>query len=470
MSLRPNTVITISQQANDVYPSGRDKVFTLDFCNAVEINSSWTNLTDTAKIKIPRNIYVDDGTENFFNIGSDPNRSGKNIYGGDSSSPLFMRGDKIEISLGYFYDNMDGTPETLLMDTDSIERGAIGSKVVTPGQPTFIGYISKIKNHIPIEIECEDQMWKLKQIRCPNKIFKGSQYTVQQMIAELLNGDKHNFSSPYKIVDGTDQSIKTNIGDFRVQNETVAQVLDRLKKDGGIYSFFRGENEIRVSGIVYYPQDRNEEIFNFQDQQNPGEGIIISDQLEYTRKEDLNIAIKAHAEFLSRDEGGDANLDNSPKTKRLRIEIMVGKIDNSHFGKFTKTEEESFKGEVHTLPIPIPSSIGFVPDNISDNQQAIALKKNVEKYMTQKAIEYLTKLYYTGFRGSVLTFGQPVIRHGDAMVLQNKVLPEQDGKYLIKQVTTTQGMQGYRQKAMLHLRIDKGFTIDQLNSGVLGVV
>lgn len=434
--MRPNTLITITQQPNDVYPSGRDKIYILDFVISGEINTSWQNLTDTAKIKIPRNAYVEDGAGNTFNLGSSTTgRPGPNIYGSTTTPPVVMRGDKIEIELGYFYDNMDGTAETLIMEH------------------VFSGYITKIKNKAPIELQCEDEMWKLKQIKCPNKFFPGSKYTVQKMLTELLDGK-------YKVVDGVNGNIQTNIGDFRTQNETVAQVLERLRNDGGLYSFFRltkqidGNyiNELRCSGIAYYPQDRNTEIFNFQNG-NPGEGIIISDQLEYTRKEDLSIAVKAHATFLA--DGSGTNNDGSPKTKRKRVEVMVGKN-----GIIRKEDEKTFHGDIITIPVLIPNKIETL--NLSDAQ----IKITEEQYVAQKALEYLPKYYYTGFRGGFITFGQPMVRHGDAAQLINKVITEQSGTYLIKQVITTFGTSGLRQKPLLHLRIDQGYTVQQINAGL----
>lgn len=401
MSLRQNTLIEITQMPNDVYPSGRNNVFTLDFVEYGEVVSTWQNQTDTAKLRLPRNIYVTDRQGNLYNW------NGKNIYGSDGDfPPIVMRGDKIKISVGYFYDNMNGGDETLIMND------------------RFVGYIARIKNRVPFEIECEDEMWKLKQIKAPNKLFRGSEYTVQKMIEELLKG------TGIKVVDGVNGSIQTSIGDFRTQNETVAQVLDRLRKEGNLYCYFRNE-ELRCSGIVYYPQDRNEVVFEFQEN-------IISDSLEYTRKEDISVAVKAHAEFI--ENGTGLNNDNTRKTQRKRLEVMVSKD-----GVLTKSAADNFQGDIISIPV---------------------IGATTEEYLIKKAKEYLPKFYYTGFKGSLVTFLQPFVRHGDAAIIRDKVLPERNGTYLIKQVTTTFGLSGGRQTIQLHLRIDQGYTQDQLNAGL----
>jgi len=59
------------------------------------------------------------------------------------------------------------------------------------------------------------------------------------------------------------------------------------------------------------------------------------------------------------------------------------------------------------------------------------------------------RLRYTGYRGSFTTFGKPDIRHGDIVNLSDPIFPERSGKYLVKRVRTTFGMNGYRQEVEL---------------------
>lgn len=404
MALRPYILVSIRQQSNSADPD-RNLAFDFNFVNSGKIENSWQNLTDTAKIKIPRNIYVDDGTGKPFAFGSDPNRVGKNIYGSTENSPLFMRGDRISIILGYFYDNMNGTEE--LVSTE-----------------VFDGYITNIKNRVPIELECEDEMWKLKQIKTASKVWRASEYNVQTMLAEMLEGTN------IVVKGGPTGKETTSIGDFRTGGESVAEVLQRLKDDGGLYSYFRGQ-ELRTGGIVYYPFDRNDEVFRFQEN-------IITDKLEYTRKEDINVALKASAEFI--EAGLGTNKDGTAKTKRKRLTVTVDQN-----GVLTDIAADAFDGNLISIPI-----LGV---------------KTIEE-LTRRAIELLPKFYYTGFRGGFLTMGQPYVRHGDGAIIEDNMLPERNGTYLIKQVVTTFGIGGMRQKVLLHLKINEGFTEDQLNEGL----
>jgi|SRR6185369_2533937 len=403
MSFRDYTFITVQQQANSATPNRVLNTVEFDFVNHGENVNSWQNLSDTAKLRLPHNIYAVTDKGQPYDIGANPNTSGATIY--DGNNPIFMRGDKITIDLGLFMDNMNGT--------EYLEK-----------QTRFTGYITKIKPRVPIEIECEDEMWILKQIRVPDKVWKDSQYTVQSMLTEMLQG------TGITVVDGNSGTIKTNIGDFKTRNETVAQVLERLKKDGSIYSYMRN-GELRCSGLVYYPQDRVENVFRFQEN-------ITSDNLEYTRKEDISLAIRAYSEFQS--VLSEKNLDGTAKTKRTRLEVTIDKT-----GQLDDAAAKAFVGDMITLPI---------------------LGCKTKEELLQRALAAFPKFYYTGYRGSFTTFGLPFVKHGDAVIIEDNVFPERNGTYLVKQVTTTFGLSGLRQNILVHLRIDQGYTTSQLNAPI----
>jgi hypothetical protein len=375
---------TIIQQPNKDFPS-RAKSFIFDFVTSGQVSSTWQNLTDTAKLTFPKNIYFKDETGNNYTW------QGKNVIGGNSTPPLIMRGDKITIEWGYYYNKDENY--NYLTQTNVI----------------FEGYISKVVNRIPIEIEAEDNMWKLKQIAAPNKVYPASQFSLQTMLNDMLSGTGFTVKT----------STVTGIGDFRPQNETVAQVLDRLQRDYRIESYFRG-NELRCSGIVYYP-DFIEKTFQFQ--QN-----IISDELEYRRLDDINIGIKAYS-INEAVVGG--------KKKKQRIEAFI-----TNKGE---TNEAGFEGEKRTVPF-----IG-----ISSKDELI-----------KAATPMLNRFYYEGFYGSFDSFGFPFVRHGDHAILRDPVLPERNGTYKIKAVTYDFGVEtAYRQKIEVDMRVD-GLTTAQLQAGL----
>lgn len=399
--LRLISKITITQQP-DKYYTERNKTYILNFVNEVEINSSWQILTDTCKIILPKKAYVKD------EYGKRVSWFGKSTIGTDEP-PLIQRGDKIRVELGYNYPTIE-KPE-------NIETNIC-----------FDGYISNINPKMPIELECEDRMWQLKQIKVPNKVYSNKEYSVQSMLQEMLNSNKETLD--ISLVTGSliGQKIETNIGDeFRTQDDTIGSVLSRLRKEANLNSYFRNvargdgtyKSELRCSGIVYYPSDREKKVFVFQKN-------IISDDLEYKKIEDIKIGAKCYS--INKVELTDTNKNGTNKTKQKRLETFVGDKD----------------GEIRTL-------------YFWDIKTEAELKELGERE--------LRKFFYTGFSGKFETFGLPKVKHGDEVVIEDTVLPERNGSYLVKGVRTTFGQGGFRQEIELHLKLSV-FSTEQINNGL----
>lgn len=385
--------ITINQVPSTSYPT-RNKTFVLKFVNDIQIHSTWQNLTDTCRIVLPKKVYVKD------QFGKSVNWLWQSTIGSDSTPPLILRGDKINIQLGYNYPTKT-LSEVIEMNTE------------------FDGFVSEINPRLPITLECEDRMFQLKQIKTPNKAYSNKTYTVQSMIQEMLNAQTS--TSDIKLVTGSTQgeAIETNINDiFRTQDDTIGSVLMRLRKEARLFSYFRG-NELRCSGIVYYPSDRVQRVFAFQKN-------IISDNLQFKRVEDIKLGAKCYS--LNKVNTTSTNKNGRAKVKTARLEVFVG-------------EKE---GEIRTL---------YFWD-IKD-VTTLAVLGNRE----------LRKFYYTGYNGSFVTFGLPTVKHGDEVVIEDAVLPERNGSYLVKGVKKSFGMNGFRQEVELHLKLSV-FSQTQIANGL----
>lgn len=353
----------------------------------VECESSWKNLTDTCKLRFAKNIYYTDSTGKKVSWIDKPVVNSKDI------PPLLLRGDKITVQLGYrYYDNTK-------------------SKEVDYLNVVFKGFVSNITPALPIEIECEDYMWKLKQIKTPNKLFKG--YTLQSMLKELIG-------SAVTIESG---GIETDIGNFRTEGETVAQVIKTLRENFHIECYIRyvkGVPTLRCSGLVYYPGDRKQHVFSFQKN-------VVDSNLEYKRKDDIKLGANAYS--ISSSTAG-TNKDGSSKKKKSRLKVFVGEQG----------------GETRTLYF---------------------LNVKTEAELKKLAETKLRRYYYEGYKGSFTAFGMPFVKHGDSVVIQDDKVKEKQGEYLVKGVThklTTSD--GLRQEIELDLRIDGIFSQTDLNNGL----
>ena len=145
-----------------------------DYVNNIEIESGWELLTDKAVIILPANIKIDH----------------------NKLSDVMKSGEKVIIQMGY--ENYMTT--------------------------VFSGYVTHVKPKVPIEIMCEDQMWKLKQ----NSIVdSGRDQTLHKLLAKHF--------SEYK----TD-SYDIEMGTYYIDKVSGAKLLEQIKTDFGMFSFFRG--------------------------------------------------------------------------------------------------------------------------------------------------------------------------------------------------------------------------------------
>jgi len=298
-----------------------------DFITEIEINSSWAEFTETAKLTFPNKIQY----------------KNKPIVNGDES--IFKRGDNIEIFLGY--------DDTIISE--------------------FSGYITKIIPGVPIVLECENEAFLLKQKTIKKLSFKS--VTLKELLTAIIP-DGIPVVSP-----------DAKLGAFRITNATSMQVLDELKKTYGFPAFFR--NGTLYVGQTYVGALRETHVVEF-------ENDVISSDLEYKRKEDLKIKVKAISMLE----------DNT------KIEIETGDDD----------------GELRTLTF-----------------YNITSETELEKI----ALAELDRLKFDGYAGSFEMFGQPTIQHQHVVEIIDGKFPERSGEYFVKSHGVTFGQSGFRRNIEL---------------------
>jgi hypothetical protein len=382
--------VTIEQVSTDAYP-GRTKVFEFNFMASADGETTWAHLCDTFILVLPRKIYFKDvSTGKVTTWDKEP------IYGNPNTQPLLLRGDRITVSSGYSYfmPNKNGT---------SFDR----DYTVTQNIQRFKGYITRIKNKTPFEVECKDNMFILQQTPVSNKEWKldGTTYTLEKMLKEMMKASTH--PDAHNLTIQTD-NYQHKLGKLSWANYTVAQVLDDLRKTNHLESFFVG-NELRCGVIRYYPESRKTHTFHFQRN-------ISDDNLDYQRADDLRIGIIAKS--INKIEIVSVNSAGKKKTKHQELKVTVGDPD----------------GELRTLFFWGVTS-------------TVELKK--------QALKKLPFLKYEGFRGSFTTFSLPKVRHGDAVEFIDDELPERNGTYLVKSVQDVMTVEGgLKQRISLDIRID----------------
>jgi len=332
--------------SSNITIEGQKETYVFDFVCDVEIESSWVNLTDTCSITLPKKAK-------WLN---------KDLI--SSTDPLIKRGDYVTVKLGY-----DGVLNTY-----------------------FEGYISKVHTDTPLRIECEDAMWKLKQLRVAK--FSSKSVTLK----ELLTGIGVD-----SVVFFVSADIK--IGQFKCSNISVAGVLEFLRKEYGIVSFIR--DGFLYSGLAYWfdsddiiPGSSDQVSFTQETIRRVFQDSIIGDNLEYMRIDDKKIKVVA----------------KSLQTNNEVITVEVGDVD----------------GDTYTY-----------------NDYSIN-----EAELRKRALLFANRLRYEGFKGSFTTFGDQKIKHGDIVKLENELLKDQNGNYLVKSVRTSFGTDGFRQEVELDNKVN----------------
>jgi hypothetical protein len=236
----------------------------------------------------------------------------------------------------------------------------------------FTGYITKVSADIPIKIQCEDEMYQLKKIPVH---LSTKAINLQDLIK--------------KIVPGYDTDVERwDMPPQRYVHTTAAKVLEFLKKEYKLYSYFVGKK--LVVGKIYSDDTSTEPVkLNL-------EANVRSNNLKYRHKDDIEIKIRAIS-----------TLRNGSK-----LEAVVGDTGGTE-------KQLAYYG--------------------------ITVKAELEKQAKRAYDLYKVD----GFDGSLSTFGQPVIRHGMKVDLSSHIYPDRNGRYYVDSVRVSFDNNGYARELKL---------------------
>lgn len=268
---------------------------------------------------------------------------------GETSNPI-KRGDKISVWLGYD-DNL---------------------------QLAFSGYVLRKGFKAPIEIFCEDEMFMLKQKPCVKKSYKN--VDIQTLLKDQ--------NLPYDIKVLGEQ----NIGQYRANFETVAELLAHLKENS-IRTFFRIEDgkPVLYCGVLFDHGNEMRQVFA------TGVNIISDSSLDEQNAEDVKIKLKV------------VSLQSDNK-KKVKVEVGDADGENRTLHCYGKTEAEA-------------------------------------KAWGEQELERLKR---DGLTGSFQTFGHVLLDVLD--IIGIKIDGERKGKYQVQKNTITFGSSGFRQDITLGAR------------------
>lgn len=257
--------------------------YEFDFVHQVTIEKTWKNLTNTARIVLPAALKI-------------------NANDLKKSIPV---GSAVSIELGYEH-------------TGLTER--------------FKGFVTRVLPKVPVEIECQDNMWKLKQLPAGENAMNE---TVGSYLTKL---------QPF-VVDAFDVSLPKYI----VQKLTVAQVIDELKKNYGFPIFFRGDT--LVIGKQYNPETAKKNRFVIEQVANTN---VKANNLEYSTKDEIKLKVTAISN-LSSGEKLEATLGDPEGEERTLnfYDLQLADLKKVAEAEIDRLRYDGFKGSFTAFGEPL---------------------------------------------------------------------------------------------------------------------
>ena len=391
------------QMFEEAYNSGEDVALNFLFVHEVHIESSFKHLTKKCKITFPR----------YINLSNIPLKIG--------AIPMFSRGDRVIVQLGY---------------------GTVDINTVTfPWTEVFRGFLTDIGFSTPLVLECEDIMFALKNYKFKYSSGNGK-ISLRDLVTKMFQIDK--VKSAFKLIDpGKDGFTKpgdtsgtvpivinTDTEPFHYSTESeksIAEVLDELKKKLYIYIYFDDFGNLRfelplinTSVLSIKPTPI---YFNLQ---------VIEDHLDFHLEDEVLVKVI----FKSK----QPQLMNSHNQEI----VYIGQATGASGGK------------------------DYVGDYSGDSITVNSVDGLTQAQCNARAFDVLKANKYTGYKkGShFTTFGTPVIYIGSRVDMQylptdkaltsrdlGLVFQEKTGRFQVIGVTRTFGIQGYRQKVELGIKL-----------------
>ena len=287
------------------------KSWRLDFVTGVEITRDTEKLTDICKITLPKKIKWD----------------------GENEVPV-KRGDAVKVWLGYDDRN----------------------------ELAFAGYVKEVGFKTPVVLECEDEMFKLKQMAAIKKAYKST--TLEQLL-------KDQGLTDVKVMG------EQTLGAYRVTAVTVASLLGKLQ-ESGIRSFFRCEDgkPVLYSGVIFERGTGVSQVFA------TGVNIINDQSLEQQKADTMRLNVKA--------------VSILPNNKKIKVEVGDADGERRTITTYNKTESQlkawaeqeikrlkrdGLKGSLTTFGYKLVDKLDTVGVKIDGTPMGVyQVKKNVIKY------------------------------------------------------------------------------------------
>lgn len=403
----------------------------------LEIHESYKKLIGTAKLKFPR------GTLFRSTILGTVTREGKDAS--RLTAEVMQNGALIEKR------SAQGVLDANVIKVEQRINIKLGYNGVL--KTLFDGYVTAYNSDSIFEIECENMAHKLKLKQAPKFETPTSGVSVNDILGEK-----------YKVLKDTGFEIHSDTKRFNIQigkikitdNFTVADILSEWSKYK-VYCFLKydADNPSSMPTIAIgrpYSSSKAQPIFP----QDPGVEMPYKVYFNYhVAHSDLKI-LKTNPRFLAvtgKALGSDEkffavtvrlNPDYDPKNKDSK-EFQVVNATQISTKTHKITGNTTAKGAATKTKVDL-STYTVVP-YMSPN-----MKIDSDK-LVEETIEYFRNYNLNGITGSLTLFGDLALTTAVQVELIDDRNPSKNGIYIVEEVITTFGVNGYRQKITIPYRI-----------------
>lgn len=366
-------------------------------CIEAVVETSFDTLTDTAKIKLPRdNQWI---VRNAQGINE-----GVLIQSSDfEKSGIFRKGNTIQIRLGYDFKN----------------------------EVVFDGFITGITPQSPFEITCEDATWKLKQKRISFSTEKDKN-TLFEIVSKLLPGTGVSLHPDTK-------PLEIEFGRVRIDNSTVAELLNEWRKRG-VLCFIRDGK--LVVGRSYYSDRANvmktsNDLTYFPPTFNL-EYDVVKDNLQINTLDKKFVAVRGVSKFKKNNKTLVVTVVLNPNSEDDEF-LVIEHLDGRKTLAQQQTDASNIQRNLKTTVV-----------NIEEYQTRTIHYSEFEYNDLIEAIKGdFFKLVDTGFKGDFVAFGDHNLQPATTCNIFDPTNPEKNGEFVIKSVKKVWGQQGFRQTVQL---------------------
>lgn len=465
-------------------PNGETEGGVVRICEVedVQIEESFKKLISTASVRFPRGTIIrqtiagetEEDKQAFKKVSANLSRSGvieeQRTQTSVATPETFKIGQRIKIYLGYTTDpqvaemaKTGNSGKTVYNDQGTYDEylsnfkhtGADSKKYMNL---MFDGYITKVSLDTPIELECENLASGLKTISCPKVKLKKCE--VKDFLGE--DGRYKMLQNTGLILHPDTAGMNFDLGAVELSTDlTVADVLAEWAKYGLFcyVSDYNGQPAIQI-GRAYFSNPGKDSLLNATTTPQPVpirfDYHVATNGLSLTSSDKDFLAVKAKG-ISSDDKFINITILRNPQYDPAKKETTSN--SRYRYVNETKLSRKALKaGKRYLTDAPndkvdmkLYTQIAFVSKTIPVTTQKLA----------EEAIKYFEGYNMTGIEGSLTLFGDLHIRTAQQVQLIDARYPGKEGIYLVEEVTTSFGVDGFRQRITLPYCIKREGNNDQ---------